>query len=136
MKKQILDYIARNELMDKVCLIEKVPNRMMRHYYSNADLLLLFSKVEIFGMVILEAMACGCPVIATAVPGALDVIRDGENGFIIKGDNPFAIAERIHLLLKDGARLTLLKKAALEIARENYSWEIIARQYYNIYCES
>ena len=53
----------------------------MRIYYCQADLLLLFSKVEIFGMVILEAMACGCSVMATPTAGALDVIADEVNGF-------------------------------------------------------
>jgi glycosyltransferase involved in cell wall biosynthesis len=132
-KSQILNLIEEKRLAKRVSLIEKVPNNIIRRYYSKADLFLLFSKVEIFGMVILEAMACGCPVVATPIPGALDVIVDGENGLMIRDADPAVIAKRIDSVLRNNALLSSMKKKAFETATEKYSWQHIARQYYQVY---
>jgi glycosyltransferase involved in cell wall biosynthesis len=107
----------------------------MQTFYSQADLLLLFSKVEIFGMVILEAMACGCPVLSTPTPGALDVITDGINGFIISNNNPTEIARRISDIFADSAKYEIIRENATRTAQEKYSWQVIANQYYEFYHE-
>lgn len=134
-KSRILKYVKENGLENKVRLLEKIPNNMMRRYCSKADLFLLFSKVEIFGMVILEAMACGCPVVSTPTPGAIDVIVDNVNGIIVKDENPYDIANRINLLLHDRKRLLKLRREAYKTVQERFSWPVIAREYYNIFCE-
>jgi len=128
--KKIATYAEQHGL--KVALAGKVPNGKLKEYYSRADLFLLMSRVEIFGMVILEAMACGCPVMSTPTPGALDVIRDGHNGFIIDTDDPSRIARRINHILLEREELRSVREEAVRTARK-YSWPAIAGQYHSLY---
>jgi len=132
-KEWILNIAWQNDLSGTLRLIEKVPNLQMREYYCQSDMLLLFSHTEIFGMVMLEAMACGCPVMATPTPGAVDVIVDGINGFIIKDTDPSAIATVIRDVLADSDLIDGVRCEATRVAHERYAWPIIAHQYYNLY---
>jgi glycosyltransferase involved in cell wall biosynthesis len=116
-------------------LLESIPNREMRLHYSRADLLLLLSRREIFGMVILEAMACGCPVLATPTPGALDVIDDGADGYIARSIRPEDLAGQIAGIVADRESLAAVRQRALEKVDRGYGWESIARQYSELYQE-
>lgn len=132
---RIINYLKQYGLMDRVEMIKKVPNNKLQHYYSRANIFLLFSKVEVFGMVMLEAMACGCPVVATPLPGAIDVISDGVNGYIVDEDSPGHIAHHINSILADRARFVDVREEAIKTATERYSWPVIAKQYRDLYCE-
>jgi glycosyltransferase involved in cell wall biosynthesis len=133
-KKKIKSFVETENLTNRFQLLEKIPNEKMRNFYSKADLFLLFSKIEIFGMVMLEAMACGCPVMATPTAGVLDVINDDINGFIISENNPTKIVERIAQIFDNPVKLEKIGQEAARTAKEQYSWEIIAKRYYNLYC--
>ena len=87
-----------------------------------SDVLLFPSLCEGFGLVILEALACGLPVISTPHTGAPDVLTDGVDGFIVPIRSAGAIAEKLELLLASPARLAAMKDAAAAKARE-FSWE-------------
>jgi alpha-maltose-1-phosphate synthase len=69
--------------------------------YRAADVLVFPSLNDAFGLVMLEAMACGLPVIATDHSGAVDVIRDGVDGFVVPARDPAAIAARLEPLIAD-----------------------------------
>lgn len=116
-------------------LLENIPNVRMRSYYTQVDLLLLLSDREVFGMVILEAMACGCPVLATPTPGAMDVIDDGVDGFIADSIRPEDLAARITGILADPEKLAGIRQRAIEKVGRGYGWEQIARRYSEIYQE-
>ena len=73
-------------------------------YYSLGDVIVHPSYGEPFGLVPLEAMACGKPVIGTNVGGLRDVISDGESGFLVKPKEPYAIAESILNLIRNPER--------------------------------
>lgn len=128
-KNSIMDFIKTNDLADCVSVIEKIPNTELRKYYNSSHFFLLFSKVEIFGMVLLEAMACGCPVISTRTAGAMDVIDDGTNGVLISKEDPDEIALRINDSYKNLNEYERLKAQALESINKKYSWNIVAQQY-------
>lgn len=134
-RERIESFILRNGMTNRLQLLENVPNDRMRIYYGQADLLLLFSKVEIFGMVILEAMACGCPVISTPTAGALDVIEDEVNGFIVSEVNPEKVADRINRIFQNSKSLERMRSEAILTVKEKYSWQAIAKQYYKLYSE-
>lgn len=134
-ESKIINYLKQYSLMDKVKLLKNVPNSQIREYYSEADLFMLFSKIEIFGMVILEAMACGCPVVSTPAPGALDVISNNVNGFIVKDKNPDEIARLINSILCNRNQLMNIRENAINTVNEKYSWPIIAKQYHDLYLE-
>ncbi|UCE08367.1 MAG: glycosyltransferase family 4 protein, partial [bacterium] len=127
---------SEKNLTNNIYLAGDIPNDQMRKFYNKADLVILLSKVEIFGMVILEAMACGCPVIASAVPGAQDVIEDGVNSFIVSDMEATGIAGRIIRICNDSENLQKIKENALKTIREKYCWPVIVRQYYELYLEA
>src|SRR4029077_3063897 len=78
-----------------------VAHHELPYFYSAADVCVMPSYSESFGLVGLEAQACGCPVVASDVPGLRSVVRDEVSGYLIHGHDPAAYAERIGRLLAD-----------------------------------
>ncbi len=134
-ESKIINYLKQYNLLDRVKMIKKVPNSKMQRYYSRSDIFLLFSNIEIFGMVMLEAMACGCPVVTTPTPGALDIIVDDINGMILKDKNPYDIANRINRLLHNKEKLLKIGEEARKSVQKKFTWTIIAKQYFDLYSE-
>ena len=97
------------------------------YYYSAAEVLVMPSHYESFGMVALEAMACGTPVIASEVGGLAYLVRDGETGFTIPAEEPDTLCEKLTWLLNDAELHTKMSLRAMEYARD-YAWEKIAGQ--------
>jgi D-inositol-3-phosphate glycosyltransferase len=101
-------------------------------YYSAADVVVVPSHYESFGMVALEAMACGKPVVASDVGGLSFIVKNGETGYLVPYNDPLALAEKIHFLLDEPARRELMGIAA-ERAAQRYSWQIIADEIAGLY---
>jgi D-inositol-3-phosphate glycosyltransferase len=107
----------------------------LQYYYSAAEMVVVPSHYESFGMVALEAMACGTPVIASEVGGLAFVVRDGVTGFHVPERDPEALAGRIALLLNDQVlRLRLGRRAACWA--ESYGWPTIADRLMDLFHES
>jgi N-acetyl-alpha-D-glucosaminyl L-malate synthase BshA len=98
-----------------------------------ADLFLLSSSEESFGLSALEAMACGIPVVATAVGGVPEVIRDGETGLLCPAQDLERFAERIRELLFDPARAQAMGRAAREDVLVRFARDPIVAQYESLY---
>jgi glycosyltransferase involved in cell wall biosynthesis len=92
------------------------------------DLHLLMSRNEGFGIATIEAMACGIPAIATAVPGSVDILRDSEGGMLIPVDDLAVAAYRVGALLDDPARRAIMGRKAREEVVERYSDSVVAGQ--------
>ncbi len=102
-------------IRDRVDFLGSVAHHELPYFYSAANVCVMPSYSESFGLVGLEAQACGCPVVASDVPGLRSVIRDGVSGYLIAGDDPAEYADRIGRLLADpelarqfGCRASLL----------------------------
>jgi len=93
--------IERLDLASSVCFVGPQPQSVLPLYYAAADVTVLPSYYESFGMVALEAMACGSPVIASRVGGLVTTVRDGVTGFLIPDGDVDALAERIGALVAD-----------------------------------
>jgi D-inositol-3-phosphate glycosyltransferase len=104
------------------------------YYYSAADVLVMPSYYESFGMVALEAMACGTPVVASQVGGLAFLVQDGVTGFTVPAEDHDALCEKLGLLLEDDALREKMGRAAAEYAK-GYDWENIAGQIVNLYRE-
>ena len=102
------------------------------YYYSAAEVVVMPSHYESFGMVALEAMACGTPVIASEVGGLGYLVRDGETGFTIPDQEPETLCEKISWLLNDRKLHEMMSRRAVEYAQD-YAWEKIAKQIIGIY---
>jgi D-inositol-3-phosphate glycosyltransferase len=102
------------------------------YYYAAAEMVVMPSHYESFGMVAIEAMACGTPVIASDVGGLSFSIEDGYNGYLVPGRNPQALADKISLLLKyEVLRDQLSEQARTWVTR--YSWETIADELLEVF---
>jgi len=93
--------IERLGLEDSVQFVGPQPQSVLPLYYAASDVTVLPSYYESFGMVALEAMACGSPVIASRVGGLVTTVRDGVTGFLVPDSDVRALAERIGSLLAD-----------------------------------
>lgn len=102
------------------------------YYYSAAEVLVMPSHYESFGMVALEAMACGTPVIASDVGGLGFLVQDGETGFTVPDGEPDKLCEKLSLLLDDRSLRKEMGKHAEEAAQA-YDWEKIATKIVDVY---
>ncbi len=110
-----------------VVFLGKRDQDKLPYYYSAAEVLVMPSHYESFGMVALEAMACGTPVIASEVGGLAYLVRDGKTGFTIPAEEPEKLCEKISWLLNDKELHERMSAQAAEYARD-YAWEKIAAQ--------
>jgi D-inositol-3-phosphate glycosyltransferase len=102
------------------------------YYYSAAEMVVMPSHYESFGMVALEAMACGTPVVASKVGGLAFSVQDGQTGFLVPDRDAEALAAKIRLVLSDdGLRRRLGWQAAHWAGR--YGWPVIANQVVDLY---
>jgi len=125
--------IAEAGMEDRVTRIGYVPNEMMRPYYQQAELFVMPSLFEPFGMTSQEAMACGTPVVASKFGGIRNTIENGFNGFLVDPSNPREFADAILTLLKDEKKCREIGQNAYKVILEEYSWEAIARRHLDFY---
>jgi glycosyltransferase involved in cell wall biosynthesis len=125
-RRQILEQVQRRGVGDRVrlCGFQQNPWR----YLSKADAFVLTSRYEGFGNVLIEAMACGTPVIATSSPGTREIVRDGVNGFLVEAHSPTAVASAIMRVVSDPGLRRRLAAGARASALE-YALPAIVRQY-------
>jgi glycosyltransferase involved in cell wall biosynthesis len=101
--------------------------------YRRADLFLSPTYAEGFSNTILEAMACGLPIVSTRAVGVVDCLRDGENGLLVEPGDARAIAAATARLLDDAGLRTRLATRAREEVQELYAWPVIARRIEGVY---
>ena len=88
-------------LGENICFVGAIPNEKVAEYMMSADIFVLPSLSEGFPVVILEAMACGLPIVTTKIKGLPEIIKEGENGFTVKPASSEQLAEKLLLLLHD-----------------------------------
>ena len=122
--------IAERGLTDAVvlCGFQRNPWK----FIAKADVFALTSHYEGFGNVLVEAMACGVPVVATASAGTQDIVRDGENGVLVEPHTADAVAGALALVLGDGERRAQMSTAARAHAR-HFALPAVASQYDSLF---
>ena len=117
LKKKILKYKS-----SKITFIKKVEHQKLIDFYSNSDVFVLPSIQDGFGMVITEALACGCPVIATENTGARDIFQNNKAGFIIKPMSSKLISNKINLLIKNPILRKKMSNEAINTIKNINGW--------------
>jgi len=119
---------------EKVAFCGTVANEKMPLFYGAADICIVPSYNESFGLVALEALACGTPVVASRVGGLATIIKDGETGFLIGVRSHEAFARRLEQLLGDEELRRRMAEAA-PLSATKYAWSNVARQVLRVYEE-
>src|SRR6185369_2316029 len=128
-----LQQLCRELKMDRtVVFLGKRGQDTLPYYYSAAEVLVMPSHYESFGMVALEAMACGTPVIASQVGGLAFLIQDGVTGYHVPDGDSEALCNKLTLLLAGHAVREKMGTQAAERAQA-YSWDKIAAQIIAVY---
>ncbi|PZR96680.1 MAG: glycosyltransferase family 1 protein [Candidatus Chloroheliales bacterium] len=131
-----LHYLAAElDVCDRTAFLGAQPQERLRDYYNAADAVLMPSRYESFGMVAVEAMASGTPVIASRVGGLAHTVQDGETGYLLPHDDVPAWAGKLRLILSDDAlRQWLGQQAAIQA--QQFAWPHIATQIDTLYGEA
>jgi glycosyltransferase involved in cell wall biosynthesis len=127
--ENLTDHLGIRECVD---FAGEIPHERIPDYMSHADVFVLSSLSESFGIVLLEAMAWGLPIVATRVGGIPEIIEDGVNGYLVNPGDYQEMADRIQLLLRD-------EISAAEMSKNNrqkaigYSWEQVVMRLEDLY---
>lgn len=134
LKNRIMSRIERRGLQKHVRLLGHVCVRdRLRTLYQKAWALVLPSHHESLPTVMLEAMACGTPVIATHVGGIPDVITDRVNGLLVPPRSPGILADTICLLLGDPGLRASLGEGARRTVKDRFTWRLVGNRYMSFY---
>ncbi|NUW34504.1 glycosyltransferase [Nonomuraea sp. SMC257] len=118
---------------DRVTLLGQVKRTAVPKLMRGADAVVTIPREATTGIVALEAMACGVPVIASAVGAHLDSVIDGVTGLLVPPDRPAQTARLARELLADGTLRTALGYAGADRARSRYSWERVSQELVRVY---
>lgn len=127
--------IQAHKIQNQVSLIGYVPDKLMAPYYRQAEIFVLPSLFEPFGMTATEAMACGVPVVASQFGGIRNVITSGKNGILVDPADPQAFAAAMLELLEQPEKAARLGGAGHKTVKQHYSWEAIADRHISFYKE-
>jgi len=129
-KKAIADY----GLEDRVRFEKPVPHHLLSSWYRAADICIVPSRSESFGLVALEAAACGTPVVASSVGGLRTLVHHGETGFLVSGRDPSVFATYMDQIFAKPMLAAELAMTSFERAR-NYRWSTTALHLRDLYSQ-
>ena len=130
--ERLKDLVSWLNISDVVRFENPVPRAQIPQWYRAADLVCVPSYSESFGLVALEAQACGTPVVATAVGGLRTAVADGISGVLVDGHDPRAWSSVLARLIQEPQRRVLLSMGAIEHA-SHFGWDATARGTLDIY---
>lgn len=112
----------------RVTFAGKVEDDEVRDFYCACDAFLFPNENQTWGLAVLEAMACGVPVVVSRGAAVQEVLADNENAVLFPARNPAALAERIELLISQPQLRAEIAHAGLQLVRTRYNWEQFAHQ--------
>lgn len=133
-KEELIELARKLGVSRNVVFEGFVPYSGMPRYYKRCDVFCFPTLGEPFGKAMIEAMACGKPVIATNVGGSIEIIRNGINGVLVPPANPKAIASAIQRMKNEDERRKM-EQEARTIAVKDFSWDTVCSKYNRLYAE-
>ena len=131
---RLLELAGALGVRDRLVLVPPQPQAELADYYAAADVVLVPSRSESFGLVALEAQACGTPVVAARVGGLRYVVEDGRTGFLVEGHDPGDHAARVLEVLTDAELQRGLGARGAERALR-FTWDATADAVLGVYRE-
>lgn len=130
--------VKKLHLENKVFFLGSLPyNQLLKLYQENMFIVVpsITTKggdMEGFPTVYLDAMASGCPIIASRIEGIKTMIKDNENGIVVEQKNPNALAKAMYLLISNDRLRNSITRKALKEVKEKYSLDIVSEQYFKL----
>ena len=115
--------------------VNKINQEELSNYYHASDIYISSSCSESLGKVLIEAMAAGLPVVATETTGSKEIVKDGENGFLVPIGDSETLAKKILFLLNDPKKAKEMGQTGRKIAREKFNQEKITKKIINFWKE-
>ncbi len=129
MRGSMMGLCKNLNLTDNVIFLGLLPHRDLPRYFATADVFVLPSLSEGFGLVLIEAMSCGTIPIATDLPAFADTIKHGVTGFLVKQANAGEISDRVVHILRARDKLSDMKARVRDYVVRNYDWNIVSKNY-------
>jgi len=130
-KNELVDLIQKLNLEEYISWLGEINHLELPNYYSSADFVVLPSRWEGFGLVTIEANACGKPVIGSSVGGNKETIINHETGLLFESENEKDLAEKILTLLRDDSLTKRLSNSAYKRVISEYSWKHVIERLQN-----
>lgn len=133
-----LKKIAKREnIEDKVIFAGRIPNKELPKYYAATDVFVLpsVSRLEAFGIVTMEAMASGVPVVVSDIPGVREVITEGRHGMLAEPMNSKDLAGKIRTILENPDMAERMGKLGRQRIEDKFTWQTVAQNIEEVYEE-
>jgi glycosyltransferase involved in cell wall biosynthesis len=134
-KAEILSYLAERGLIDQVVFQDHAEQQVFLDYFRKATVCVVPSRFENCPYTLLEAMACGKPVVAADNSGMAEIIRHEENGLLFETANPEALADQVLRLLESPRLCSTLGNAGREFVVKHYDADLIAARTEEVYLD-
>lgn len=132
-KDDIMKFITENNLEKYIKLLGNIEYENMNKITMASDIIVIPSLMEAVSLSMLESMACGKIVVGSNTGGIPEVIKDKENGFLVKKANEVSIADKLYEIIKKYDEFEYIREKARETVEESYSWESITKKVEEIY---
>jgi glycosyltransferase involved in cell wall biosynthesis len=130
---RLIKLCGKFNIQDKFKIIPRIDFDQVPLYYTAADVFVVPSRYETFGLVIIEAMACGTPVVATNIGGPPDIINDGIDGYTEDPNRPQEFASKIIKIITNPDHHREMSESAKKTATTKFSWNAITKQISDLY---
>ena len=121
-KNELINVVRKLKIENNVMFLGFIPHNKLSKIISQMDVVCIPSKREGFGVVALEAQACGVPVICSNVGGLPETIINGKTGFLVTPKNPYAVVKKLLFLYKNPAIRKKMGREARKFVAEYYNW--------------
>lgn len=134
-RSRLEEIVNKNTLQHKVTFAGRISNELLPKFYAAADIFVLpsVSRLEAFGIVALEAMASGVPVVVSDIPGVREVITEGENGLLAQPMSSEDIAGMVRAILRHPDLAEEMGKSGRKRVLENFTWAKVAEDIEGVY---
>jgi len=137
LKEKLIQQAVSLGIRENVTFTGHLPNSELPPFYASSDLTVLpsISRLEAFGIALLEAMACGKPVVASSIPGVIEVVEDGVTGYLTPPRDARALAGAISKIIGNKRLAERMGREARRRIEENYTWRRVAHSYERLYSD-
>lgn len=129
LRQSLAAAVQAQRLDNNVVFKGSVPNHRLPEFYNSATVAVMPSLNEGLGLVLIEAMGCGCAVIASALGPVVELIKDGDNGLLFEPGNAPKLGEKILALLSDPERRDRIARQGRDGMLHRFDWDVVGRQY-------